>query len=971
MRRTVRGGHPIRAAVVLAVLGAAAGPARAGDPTLRFYTIESDHFVIHYDHKLADVARRVADVAERAHRAIVPVLDHAPAEKTLINLVDDTDSANGFAGVLPRNAITLFATAPGGFSELDDHDDWMYGLVTHEYTHVVHLDTISGLPSIYNRLFGKTWSPNQAMPRWIIEGLAVYEESKRSAGGRNRGTRFDQIIRIARHAGKDLRLDEVSGAPRTFPRGNAPYVYGSHFLRYIFDRFGDDTARAMSHSGGGHAVPFAVNRQIAKVTGAPFTALYDDWKAYLRDRYGLQEMAAERRGLAGGRRLTTTAEGNVVPRYTHDGKELVWIQADGHRVTRVRAMPVGGDQRAARDVVRIDAMGPFDLLEDGSMIFEQGGRLFRREYAYQDLFRWDARTGETTRLTHGARARDPSVSPDGRRVAFSMNRASQSVLAVMDAVPGATASVAWEGERYDQAFQPAWSPDGTRIAFSAWRRGGFRDILLVELASGAVHEVTADRAIDMAPAWSPDGKTLFFDSDRTGIQNVFAYDVADRALWQVTNVLGGAYQAAVSPDGKRLAFQAAAPAGGFDLHELVLDRAAWLPAHAYVDDRPAPTAVRDGEAAVTAPRRYRPMESLAPRSWILQTVLGASPGATIQIGGSDALGLHSYVLSIGTSFTTADVNVGASYAYSGWRQPFRLAAARTVAERAGYRIDGRPATYRQEDWSATVSTSIPFEARPESSWALSFDYDVDVFRAVSEPMIFPDPGDRVPVRPITDYLQAGVGMRLSYSSVRGTTYGVGPQDGFDAAVSLRLDHPYLGATYRNVTVGYSSQYFRQLFTPRNALALRLAGSLRAGDLVRTGSFSLGGVPTQDVARAIVESTRVGVVGFLRGYPPRAITGNQFHLLNLELRRELVSIERGLATLPIYIRRLHVGVLADAGVAFDSTFEASRHLKRSVGGALRLDAFFGYFIPGTFELGLSRGLDEGGITESWFLLTGTL
>jgi hypothetical protein len=238
-------------------------------------------------------------------------------------------------------------------------------------------------------------------------------------------------------------------------------------------------------------------------------------------------------------------------------------------------------------------------------------------------------------------------------------------------------------------------------------------------------------------------------------------------------------------------------------------------------------------------------------------------------------------------------------------------------------------------------------------------------------MIFPDPGDRVPVRPLTDYLQSGVGMRLSYSRVRGTTYGVGPQDGFDAAVSLRLDHPYLGATYRNVTVGYSSQYFRQLFTPRNTLALRLAGSLRAGDLVRTGSFSLGGVPTQDIARAIVESTRVGVVGFLRGYPPRAVAGNQFHLLNLELRREVWSIERGLATLPIYLRRLHVGVLADAGTAFDSTFEPSRHLKRSVGGALRLDAFFGYFIPGTFELGLSRGLDEGGITESWFLLTGTL
>jgi len=121
-----------------------------------YRTIETDHFVIHYYVPLDDVARRIAVVAERAHRTLAPALAHEPEAKTLLVVVDDTDGANGFASVLPRNAIQLFATGPTGFNELDDHDDWLYGLIAHEYTHILHLDTMAGLPRIYNAIFGRT-----------------------------------------------------------------------------------------------------------------------------------------------------------------------------------------------------------------------------------------------------------------------------------------------------------------------------------------------------------------------------------------------------------------------------------------------------------------------------------------------------------------------------------------------------------------------------------------------------------------------------------------------------------------------------------------------------------------------------------------------------------------------------------------------------------------------------------------------
>jgi Tol biopolymer transport system component len=964
---------PLRIAAVLAGILASwllSSAAEAGDPLRVHRTLETEHFIVHYWDPLEPVARRIAVVGEAAHRTLSPALDHQPDGKTIIVVVDDTDSANGFAGVLPRNAIQIFATAPSSFTELDDHDDWLFGLTAHEYTHVLHLDTMSGLPNIYNGIFGKTWAPNQVMPRWVIEGIAVYEESKHSAGGRNRGSRFDQVIRIARHANKDLRLDQVSGSPRIFPRGNAAYIYGSHFLRYIFDRFGDDTLRKMSHASGDYAPPFAINRQIAKVVGQPFTELYDDWKGYLRDRYGMQELAAERRGLQTGRQLTTSAESNYYPHYTSDSKELVWLQSDGYSNPNVRAIPVGADQSRSRKVVQMDAMGPFDVADDGSLIYEQS-RLYRRDYSFQDLFRWDARTGQTVRLTHGKRARDPSLSLDQRQIAYSRNGPEGAVLVVADAVPNAPEKVVWKGERYDRAYQPAWSPDGTRIAFSAWRKNGYRDILLLELATGTVEEITRDRAVDMAPRWAPDGKTLYFDSDRTGISNLYAWDLEERRLWQVTNVLGGAFQAAPSPDGKLLAFQAAAPKGGYDLFELPVDRSTWLPARAMIDDRPEPSNVLDNSAKVSEARPYRATESLAPQAWTAALQTGDVPSLSLQTSGSDAFGLHSYSLALGLRLDNGEANIGASYSYTRMRFPVRFAMARTLVERGGLRIDGMNRSFREEDWSATLSSSIPFESRPHASWSLSFDYDIDWFRKVDKDDIPLDPSMRAPVIPVTDYVQSGVGMRLGFSTTRGTTYGVGLQSGFDGSVGIRLDHPALGATYRNFTVSYNSNAFRRLWGKTPVLAARLAGSLRSGDTLRTGAFSLGGVPAQDIAQAVVNSTRAGVMGYLRGFPTRSIVGNQFHLLNLEYRQELFAIERGIATLPVYARRMHFALLSDTGTAFDTRFDFDRNFRQSVGAALRLDLFFGYFVPGTLELGYSHGVTDGGVGQSWMLLTGTL
>jgi hypothetical protein len=956
------------------VLLALTRAAHAGDPDRVWRTIETDHFVIHYYVPLDDIARRVAAVAERSHRTLVPVLGHEPREKTQVVVVDDTDGANGFASVLPRNQITLFATAPNAGSVLADHDDWLYGLFVHEYTHIVHLDTIGGLASYYNAIFGKIWAPNQTMPRWVIEGIATYEESKRSSSGRTRASQFDMYLRVPALKHQSLGLDEVSNAPLRFPRGNTAYLYGGHFLRYVFDRFGDDTLRTMSHAGGSATIPFGINRQLDTAIGRNFDELYGDWKRHLRDKATLQLEAVERRQPRGGRRLTVIGEVARNPRYSRDGKELYWLEADGVRDTMVRKVTRGADRRSARDVRRIDRVGTFDLDGDGAVVYEQS-QSFKDVYAFQDLYRWDVKGDRVERLTRGERARDPAIAPDGERIAYSRNGGSTSEIVVLDRRRPDARLVVWKGSgRWDQAFNPSWSPDGTRIAFTAWRTGGVRDVLVVpadreNVGLGPdVIEVTHDRALDGDPAFSPDGRWLYFTSDRTGISNVFAWDLAGGALWQVTNTIGGVTEMTVSPDGASLAYGDFVGTG-WDLYELALDPRRWTPALPYVDDRPPPTVVNVDEVVVSAPRPYRAIETLAPRSWEGRFAVGQFGQAlTLQTSAADVAGLHGWTLGSTLELERGDVSVGGAYGYSGLRPGLRVAGARSIARRTNFRIDNIPQPWTEEVYSLTAAIGIPPRRNDGSAVSISLDYDFDWFRRLSAPSMVANPDETLPGVPLSDVRTAGVALRAGFGNVRAYLYGVGPGEGMEMNGSVRVDHPAVGSSARQIVVSWFWRgYWKMPWGESNNLMLRYTGGVRAGDNVRGAGFALGGVPSQDIAQSIIDSTRFGGTGYLRGYEQRAVAGNIFHLANVEYRHQIVTIEKGASSLPFYVKRMHAAALVDGGAAYDGPFSLDA-TRWSVGGALRLDAFFGYFIPGTFEVGYSRGLSQDGINEGWFLLT---
>ncbi len=940
--------------------------AQAGDPYVRWYTVVTPHFRIHYHGGLEELAQRIADVAEHAGTELSPELGYVPAEVTNIVIADDAEFANGFASTLPYNAIRLFATAPDDMSPLGEYDEWVAELVTHEYTHILQIDNVSGVPGMVNAIFGKTLVPNQLQPRWILEGLAVAMESRHTTAGRLRSSQFDMLLRADVLDGRLARLDQISNPARRWPGGNLWYLYGSKFVEWITSVYGPETYGAVAADYGASVIPWGINRAIRRATGLTYEELYEGWRRDLEQRYGEQARAVRARGLREGRRLTArgwqAAEPRFAPAKCDGGRYVYYQRDDGDTTAGIYRLDLEHEDEDA-ELIAASAGRVVTFDEHCNLIFDHTPPS-RRRYHFYDLMRLPH--GERAphgiernreRLTVGRRAREPDVSPDGRLITYVTNRAGTTTLRLAELTSGG--ELVHErrlvpSARYDQVYTPRFSPDGKHIAYSAWTRGGYRDIRIVEVASGRFSELWHDRAIDLQPTWSPDGKWLYFASDRTGISNIYAYELASGDLFQVTNVLTGAYMPELSPDGRTLIYVGYTSAG-FDLYRLPLQRSRFTKAPAPMSERAPPGVSPVMRWPV---EDYNPLPTLRPHSWSITLGQGTFGQAfVLGTSGSDAVGRHAFAANLTIETEHPEPQLAFDYLYG--RLPFslRVSLFRSATPRGGYRIGERELSIVEHLTGAStgVTLDLPgdydYQSAALSYTMLRYDADLPVGTRV-------DPWAPVPIEPHRGYLGL-IRLGYGYSNVSSTGNAISAERGFSFTGSADLADPAWGSeSTLTAFTGALSTYVPLPWGQHHVAAFALSGGAAIGTYPRYGLYSTGGFADTPAFDAFTTGLRQSSF-VLRGYAPGQFVGNQFNLLNAEYRFPLVYADRGLSTLPVFLRTLSGALFADYGGAFDQMDLddplASYHL--GVGGELWFDLVLGYYAGATLRLGVARGLDD--------------
>jgi len=534
--------------------------------------LQSEHFDIYFTEGGDYIAEFAAEIAEAAYLrlkadlryeltdriTIITYNSHNDFEQTNVDLSPPEESVGGFTEFFKNRVVVPYE----GNWEKFRH------VIHHELTHAVMLQMVygAGVQSII------TGMARLQLPLWLIEGLAEYES-------RGWDTESDMYMRDAALNGYVPPIDMLYGF--------MAYKGGQSVLYYLSEKYGHEKIGELL---GKIKVSKSLQKGTKQSIGVEVKDLTDNWHMYLKREYW-PDIADRQEPEEFAKKLTDHVKDrnfiNSGPALSPKGDKIAFLsdRSDYFDIYLISAI----DGKMIDKLVSGQKTADLEELKwlQAGISWSPNGKniVFAAKAGDQDALHVvnvkKKKIEETIKLDLDG-IFSPTWSPKGDEIAFMGIQNSQGDIYSYNLKTKKVQQIT--NDVYSD-LEPAWSPDGEQLVFVSDRGNNTAplastenirmynenfynlDIYITDRDGKEIKRITNSPSLEQTPVFSPKGDRLAYTSDRSGINNIYIYNLNSGVEYPITNVITGIFHLSWESDSDKLAF-ASFYKGGYDIYLL-------------------------------------------------------------------------------------------------------------------------------------------------------------------------------------------------------------------------------------------------------------------------------------------------------------------------------------------------------------------------------------------------------------------
>ena len=504
---------------------------------LKWYTIKTENFDVHYHNGIREIAIRGASMAEQIRPVLMKQMGIKNLPRLDIAFTAEDEVLNGFA--VPAN-YTIIWVDQNDAALWNSDEKWLRTVLAHELQHLVFFNTVKGpkwLPNTMHSLFS-------GVPAWFVEGLAEYYTEKW------RPFRYDI----------SHKFHVINNTLHKIPD---PHNDGFSKSLYLADRFGDSTITKILNYRNKAGLLFFGN-SFKKHTGIKLKQFNEDWRRQMNTFYFGQRAQKERLKDVGivqklpMKRVLSfdyspDSMGIAMIGILSKGQKdmsLVYAKRDTVKEKKLREKELKNAHKNSVKPKKVkkqwklteldhgifgEIVQNLNISPDGSSIVYPKFRFGKNQSMIFDIVKIDIEKKKKTILTSSMRANYPKFSPSGERILFVAHRSSITDLYVIDK-DGQNLKKLTSNTSDTQIITPCWSPNGKEIAFAESGPDGNLDLYIMLIENGNKTQITNSSEGDYLPIWHPSGDKISYTGLYDYTPNLYTYDIRSGETIQNTDV---------------------------------------------------------------------------------------------------------------------------------------------------------------------------------------------------------------------------------------------------------------------------------------------------------------------------------------------------------------------------------------------------------------------------------------------------